>query len=94
MSFDTLGGPGDPFATVGASFGGVDYASMNKGIQPIFFVEPVEDKAASEKEGVVRFRDEERVRLIVAGDMFNQPVHPVDDSIKERFAEHLSLIHI
>lgn len=87
MSFDTLGGVGDPFATVGVSMG-VDYAAMNKGIQPIFFIEPVEDKAASEREGVVRFRDEERVRLIVAGDMFNQPVHPVDEDIKKRFADH------
>ena len=69
---DTLGGVGDPFATVSGGFG-IDYAQMNKGVQPIFFVEPVEDAAASERDGVPRYREEERVRLIVAGDMFNQP---------------------
>ena len=86
---DTLGGVGDPFATVSGGFG-IDYAQMNKGVQPIFFVEPVEDQAASERDGVPRYREEERVRLIVAGDMFNQPVHPVDSSIKERFPEQYS----
>jgi hypothetical protein len=84
---DYLGGAGDPFATVSGGFG-VDYAAMNKGVQPIFFVEPVPDERASERDGVPRYREEERVRLIVAGDMFNQPVHPVDSSIKERFPEH------
>jgi len=82
---DYLGGVGDPFATVQGGFGGINYAQMNKGVQPIFFVEPVEDQAASERDGVPRYREEERVRLIVAGDMFNQPVHPVDSNIKERF---------
>ena len=44
------------------------------------------DNAASETAGAPRFREEERVRLIIAGDMFNQPVHPVDEAIKERFS--------
>lgn len=76
-----------PFATVG-DFGQIDYAEMNKGVQPIFFTEPVPDHAASERDGVPRYRDEERVRIIVAGDQFNQAVHPVDDAIKARFPEH------
>lgn len=76
-----------PFATVG-DFGQVNYAEMNKGVQPVFFVEPVYDAQASEREGVPRYREEERVRIIVAGDQFNQAVHPVDAGIKERFPEH------
>jgi len=82
---DYLGGVGDPFATVSGGFGGINYSEMNKGVQPIFFVEPVADAKASEEAGVPKFREEERVRLIVAGDMFNVAVHPVDSSIKERF---------
>lgn len=73
-----------PFATVNGGFG-VDFAEMNKGVQPLFFVEPVQDFAASEREGVPKFREEERVRIIISGDLFNQPVHPVDDTIKQRF---------
>jgi len=86
MSYDDFG-VSTPFATVNGGFG-VDFAEMNKGVQPIFFTEPVQDFGASEREGVPRFREEERVRLIIAGDMFNQPVHPVDEAIKNRFPEH------
>lgn len=86
MSYDDFG-VSTPFATVNGGFG-VDFAEMNKGVQPIFFTEPVQDFKASEEAGVPRFREEERVRLIIAGDMFNQPVHPVDDGIKQRFPEH------
>lgn len=82
---DYLGGVGDPFATVNGGFGGINYSEMNKGVQPIFFIEPVPDHKASEEAGVPKFREEERVRLIVAGDMFNVAVHPVDSAIKERF---------
>ena len=84
MSYDDFG-VSTPFATVNGGFG-VDYAEMNKGVQPIFFTEPVHDAKASEEAGHPRFREEERVRLIIAGDQFNQPVHPVDDAIKERFS--------
>jgi hypothetical protein len=86
MSYDDFG-VSTPFATVNGGFG-VDYAEMNKGVQPIFFTEPEQDFGASEREGVPRFREVEKVRLIIAGDMFNQPVHPVDAAIKERFPEH------
>ena len=86
MSYDDFG-VSTPFATVNGGFG-VDYAEMNKGIQPIFFSEPEQDFGASEREGVPRFREVEKVRLIIAGDMFNQPVHPVDDAIRQRFPEH------
>lgn len=76
-----------PFATVG-DFGQVNYAEMNKGVQPVFFVEPVYDAKRSEADGVPRYVEEERVRIIVAGDQFNVAVHPVDAGIKERFPEH------
>lgn len=82
-------GPSSPFATVG-DFGRVDYTEMNKGVQPQFFVEPVYDAQASERDGCPRYREEERVRIIVAGDQFNIATHPVDDKIKERFPEHYS----
>lgn len=82
---DDFLGSSDPFATVNGGFGGINYAEMNKGVQPVFFVEPVPDAKASEEAGVPKFREEERVRLIVAGDMFNIAVHPVDSGIKDRF---------
>ena len=84
--FDTLSGPGDPFATVSGGMG-VDYAQMNKGVTPIFFVELLPDPAASELAGMAKMREFERVRIIVAGDALNQPVHPVDDNLRERFAD-------
>ena len=84
--FDTLSGPGDPFATVSGGMG-VDYAQMNKGVTPIFFVEYLPDPAASERDGMAKMREFERVRIIVAGDSLNQPVAPLDDAMKERFSE-------
>lgn len=84
---EDLGGIGDPFATVGGGFNSINYAEMNKGVTPIFFIEPIKDGAASEKAGRPVFIEQERVRIIVAGDMYNQIVHPVDDAIKQRFAE-------
>jgi hypothetical protein len=84
---DYLEGTGDPFATVSSNSFGVDFSAMNKGVTPIFFTEPVEDRKATEDSGHITFREEERVRIIVAGDMLNQAVHPVDDAIRERFSE-------
>ncbi|RUV16959.1 MULTISPECIES: hypothetical protein [unclassified Mesorhizobium] len=75
--------PDTPFANIG---GEVDYELMNKGITPIFFIQPVHDQAASDKEGAPRYKDMEHVRLMVAGDPFNVPVLPVDEAIKQRFA--------
>ena len=74
-----------PFATVN-EFGNVDYAEMNKGITPLFFVELLPDDAASEAAGAPRRRETEMVRLLIAGDMLSSPVHPVNDAYRERFA--------
>lgn len=75
--------PDTPFANIG---GEVDYDLMNKGITPIFFIEPVHDQGASDKAGAPRFRDMEHVRLMVAGDQMNVPTLPVDDALKQRFS--------
>lgn len=81
---DDLGST-SPFATVNEN-GGIDYALMNKGITPIFFIEAVPDDMATEKAGAVRMRELEMVRIQVAGDMLNVATAPVDAAVKERFA--------
>lgn len=78
-------GSSSPFATVNNE-GGVDYALMNKGITPIFFIEAVPDDKATEEAGAVRMRELEMVRIQVAGDMLNVATAPVDNAVKERFA--------
>lgn len=83
FSSEPIFAPDQPFANVG---GEVDYELMNKGITPIFFIEPVLDQKASDEAGCPRYRNAEHVRLMVAGDSLNVPVLPVDDGIKQRFA--------
>lgn len=73
------------FANVGDG-GNVDYTEMNKGVTPIFFVEPVPDEKATEESGAVRMRELEMVRIVVAGDMLNVATSPVTAEIKQRFA--------
>ena len=60
-------------------------AAMNKGVTPIFFVEPVENPRKSEDEGRPIFDELERVRIVVAGDAFSASVQPVTEEIVERF---------
>lgn len=88
MSYqDTYSDPvGTPFFSVDES-GRETYAEMNKGVTPIFFLEPVENPKATLEEGRPMFTPEERVRIVVAGDQYNQVVHPVDDAIRMRFAD-------
>lgn len=71
------------FAVVGDS---TKFADMNKGIQPIFFIETVTDEAATEKAGTLKTIDLERVRLFTGGDPNSSPVHPVGDAERQRFA--------
>lgn len=73
------------FASVG-DHGVVDYTAMNKGVTPIFFVEPIPDDKATEESGAVRMREQEMVRIVVAGDMLNVATSPVTAEVKERFA--------
>jgi hypothetical protein len=75
------------FATIGKNGAGAKYAEMNKGITPLFFVEELPDDAATEKAGTLKVREQECVRLIIAGDMLSAAVHPVTREIKERFAD-------
>lgn len=73
------------FASVGDG-GMVDYTEMNKGVTPIFFVEPMPDDKATEAAGAIRMHEQEIVRIVVAGDMLNVATHPVTEEIKRRFA--------
>lgn len=83
--FDTLA-PASPFADVN-DFGGVDFEAMNKGVTPIFYVEPVQDMAATEKAGALRMQEMEMVRIVVAGDNLSVAAAPVDAGVKARFAD-------
>lgn len=80
-------GPESPFANIGMN-GNVDYAQQNKGVIPVFFVEPIHDEKATEDAGAVRMREQEMVRIHVAGDQFNVASHPVSQDIIDRFPEH------
>lgn len=73
------------FANVGDN-GMVDFTAMNKGVTPIFFVEPIPDEKATEAAGAVRMREQEMVRIVVAGDMLNVATSPVTEELKVRFA--------
>jgi hypothetical protein len=75
------------FATIGKNGAGAKYADMNKGITPLFFIEELPDEAATERAGTLKVREQENVRLIIAGDMLSAAVHPVTREIKERFAD-------
>lgn len=77
-------GQASPFADVTGT--GIDYAAMNKGITPVFFIEPVPDQKATDAAGAVRMYEQEMVRIHVAGDMLNVHCSPVMDEHKERFA--------
>lgn len=54
---------------------------------PTFYVEAVEDKSASEKEGRPVFRDVEFVRIAIAGDSKTEVVHKVTDKIRNQFPQ-------
>ena len=77
--------------SLGGAFAVIDnstkFAEMNKGIQPVFFVDQVEDGRATEEAGTLKMRDVEFVRLFMAGDMNSSPVHPVTKELRERFAD-------
>lgn len=52
---------------------------------PRFFMETVENTFASEKDGRPRFTEEERVEIIIPGDLRSKFVQRVDDEVKARF---------
>lgn len=57
------------------------------GIMPRFFIESVEDPLASQREGRPVFFDQERVELIIPGNMLNSPVEIVSNAHKDRWPE-------
>jgi len=79
-------GVGDQFASVN-EYGSVNYAEMNKGVTPVFFLATVPDQALSEESGRPRFTTQEQVRIMVAGDTLNVGVYPVTDEHRRRFAD-------
>ena len=78
-------GAASPFADITAT--GVDYSQMNKGITPLFYIQPVPDEKATEKAGAVRYLEQEMVKIFVTGDLNNVHNSPVLPEHKERFAE-------
>jgi hypothetical protein len=65
----------------------IDYSSMNKGITPIFFMEPTLDERASSEQGRAVYKETEIVHLHIAGDSCSVHATPVDEAIKTRFPE-------
>ncbi len=62
-------------------------SDKNSGVFPRFFVEAVEDKAASKEAGRPIFKDQEMVEVRIAGDKNNVPVFKVKDHHRERWPE-------
>ena len=74
-------------AVFGQPASGSQLAAMNAGITPVFFLEAIQNPRKTAEAGRPICDNEERVRLFVAGDQYNQVVHPVDEAIRERFPE-------
>jgi hypothetical protein len=55
---------------------------------PQFFVDSVLDEIASSSAGRAIYRDEERVKIIMPGNQWSQPVERVNASHKERWPKH------
>lgn len=58
------------------------------GVYPRFFMEAVEDPAASAANGRPICREEERVEIIMPGNQLTQPVHRVSDEHRQRWPQH------
>ena len=84
--YDEVGHISSHNFTVGLD-GRTEMAAMNVGITPVFFLEPVRNPKKSAEAGRPICDDEERVRLFVAGDPYNQVVHPVDQGMRDRFPQ-------
>lgn len=85
--YDDIGTPGGANVTIDGASGHMRLAAMNEGITPLFFIEAVQSPSKTAEAGRPICVNEERVRLFVAGDPYNQIVKPVDEAIKERFPE-------
>jgi hypothetical protein len=83
--YDDLAAPGEANVSVGP--GGERLAEMNRGITPLFFVQPIKNPSKTQDAGRPIFDNTECVTLLVAGDQYNQITIPVDGKIKERFPD-------
>jgi len=59
--------------------------SDNASVYPQFFMDSVEDIVASEQQGRPIFRDEERVKIIMAGNPWSAPVFRVAEEHRQRW---------
>jgi len=57
-------------------------------VRPIFFMESVEDKAATAEAGRPIFKDVEMVRIQIPGDIKSEPVQKVTDLHRHRWPDH------
>lgn len=55
---------------------------------PRFFMQPVQDDAASQREGRPIFNDIEMVEVMIPGDRNTRPVFHVEDKHRERWPKH------
>lgn len=56
-------------------------------VRPRFFMQPVEDEAATAKEGRPIFTDQEYVEILIPGDRLSKPVFPVSDEHRKRWPQ-------
>ena len=57
----------------------------NPGVYPRFYIDPVQDHVASEREGRPIFRDVERVEIIIAGNQYTKPIENVTNEHRARW---------
>jgi hypothetical protein len=73
-----------------------DWEPHNKGVTPVFFVESVHFFEADGKtfrlgpDGKPMTKEQEFVRIVIAGDSLAEACSPVDEAIRQRFAEQYS----
>ena len=79
------------FGTIGAigenGMNSVDWVAMNKGITPVFRLEPVINEKETELQGRAVYDNTEIVLLYIAGDQNSVHSQPVDQYVKRRFPE-------
>ena len=83
---DEFGFISTPNFTLGLD-GSSQYAKMNEGITPVFYMAPIPNPKKTAEAGRPICEDVEQVRLFIAGDPYTQPVHPVDEAMRQRFPE-------
>jgi hypothetical protein len=54
---------------------------------PVFYIDAVEDPVASASEGRPIYRDQEFVRILIAGDGKTEIIHKASDKLKQKYRE-------